>query len=67
MYAEDLLGGFVVPPLIRFVNGELAYLANANGGPRMYFNIEDHLSKSTGVDNTKLQVRLFSCCELQTC
>lgn len=58
--AEDLAGGFAVPPLIRFVNGEEAYLSNTNGGPRMFFNIEDHLSMSTGVDNTKFQARLIS-------
>ncbi|KAK9908861.1 hypothetical protein WJX75_003902 [Coccomyxa subellipsoidea] len=46
--AKDLAGGFAVPPLIRFVNGEEAYLSNTNGGPRMFFNIEDHLSMSTG-------------------
>jgi hypothetical protein len=66
MYAEDLLAGFVVPPLIRFVNGESPYLANANGGPRMFFNIEDHLSKSTGVINTKFQVRITDVLCLQT-
>lgn len=58
--AEDLGLGFAVPPLIRFVNGEQAYLANSNGGPRMFFNIEDHLSKSTGVENTKFQARPLS-------
>jgi hypothetical protein len=58
--AENLGPGFAVPPLIRFVNGEEAYLANTNGGPRMFFNIEDHLSMSTGVDNTKFQARLSS-------
>ena len=56
MDAEDLGEGFLVPPLIRFVNGEEAYLSMANGGPHAFFNIEDHISKSTGKDNTKFQV-----------
>lgn len=50
----------MVPPLFRFVNGESAYLANANGGPRMFLNLEDHLSKSTGVVNAKFQVQHLS-------
>ncbi|CAK0783638.1 hypothetical protein CVIRNUC_006837 [Coccomyxa viridis] len=53
--AENLGDGFLVPPLIRFVNGEGAYLSMSNGGPRAYFNIEDHISKSSGVENTKFQ------------
>lgn len=53
---EQLGGGFLVPPLIRFVNGEDAYISMTNGGPHAFFNIEDHLSKSTGVENTKFQV-----------
>lgn len=36
------------PALIRFVSGEPFYLAPTNGGPRMYLNIEDWLSLSTG-------------------
>ena len=59
--AENLGDGFLVPPLIRFVNGEEAYLSMSNGGPRAYFNIEDHISKSSGVENTKFQVRVLSC------
>ena len=58
--AENLGDGFLVPPLIRFVNGEEAYLAMTNGGPRAFFNVEDHISKSSGVENTKFQVILFS-------
>ncbi len=54
--AEDLGEGFLVPPLIRFVNGEEAYLSMTNGGPHAFFNIEDHISKSTGKENTKFQV-----------
>ena len=59
--AESLGDGFLVPPLIRFVNGEEAYLSMSNGGPRAYFNIEDHISKSSGVENTKFQVGVLSC------
>ncbi|EIE21168.1 hypothetical protein COCSUDRAFT_33813, partial [Coccomyxa subellipsoidea C-169] len=36
--------GFRVPPLIRFVSEEMPYLSNTNGGPRMFVNLEDHLS-----------------------
>ena len=57
MEAEQLGDGFLVPPLIRFVNGEDAYISMTNGGPHAFFNIEDHLSRSTGVENTKFQVR----------
>ena len=53
---EQLGDGFLVPPLIRFVNGEDAYISMTNGRPHAFFNIEDHLSKSTGVENTKFQV-----------
>ena len=56
MEVEQLGDGFLVPPLIRFVNGEDAYISMTNGGPHAFFNIEDHLSKSTGVENTKFQV-----------
>ena len=59
--AENLGDGFLVPPLIRFVNGEEAYLAMSNGGPRAYFNVEDHISKSSGKENTKFQVRVLIC------
>lgn len=59
--AENLGDGFLVPPLIRFVNGEGAYLSMSNGGPRAYFNIEDHISKSSGVENTKFQVGILFC------
>ena len=58
MEVEQLGDGFLVPPLIRFVNGEDAYISMTNGGPHAFFNIEDHLSKSTGVENKKFQVRV---------
>ena len=57
LYAGDGPGAsFPVQPLIRFVNGEEAYLSNAHGGPRMFFNIEDHTSLSTGQEDVKFQV-----------
>ncbi|EIE25101.1 hypothetical protein COCSUDRAFT_40439 [Coccomyxa subellipsoidea C-169] len=56
--AENLGPGFAVPPLIRFVNGEEAYLANTNGGPRMFFNIEDHLSMVMGIFRQECGARM---------
>lgn len=57
MYAgETLLMGFPVPPLIRFVGQESALISNANGGPRIFFNIEDHQSYQTGTANAKFDV-----------
>jgi hypothetical protein len=54
---QDLAAGFVVPPLLRFVSAEGAYLSNAHGGPRMFLNIEDHLADSTGRVNARFQAR----------
>lgn len=59
--SQDLAGAFVVPPLLRFVSAEEAYLSNANGGARMFFNIEDHLSWNTGVVNARFQACILSC------
>ena len=56
MNEEDLFGGFPVPPLIRFVGDEEAFLSNANGGPRIFLNIEDHQSYQTGESNLKFDV-----------
>lgn len=58
MYGQDLFLGFPVPPLIRFVGQEQAFLSNANGGPRIFLNIEDHQSYQTGEPNAKFDVRL---------
>jgi len=63
MYEENLLLGFSVPPLIRFVGEEEAFLSNANGGPRIFFNIEDHQSYQTGMPNVKFNVRNPSMCQ----
>ena len=56
MREEDLYLGFPVPPLIRFVGEEEAFLSNANGGPRMFLNIEDHQSYQTGKPNLRFDV-----------
>ncbi|RMZ54692.1 hypothetical protein APUTEX25_003070 [Auxenochlorella protothecoides] len=56
-----LYEGFRTPGLIRFVNGEEFYLSPTHGGPRMYINIEDYISRSTGKPNTQFQtvIQLF--------
>ena len=59
MYSQDLLLGFSVPPLIRFVGPEQPFLSNANGGPRIFFNIEDHQSYQTGKPNTRFDVSRY--------
>ena len=56
MDKENFAMGFPVPPLIRFVGEEKAHLSNANGGPRVFFNIEDHQSYQTGRPNTMFEV-----------
>ena len=54
MYGPDALWeGFRTPALIRFVTGEDYYLSATQGGPRMYINIEDYITKSTKVRNAK--------------
>ena len=55
--AQHLDEGFRIPALIRFVGQEMAYLSTSNDGPRMYVNIEDHLSHQTGLDNIPFQVK----------
>lgn len=64
MYDQNLLLGFPVPPLIRFVGAEDAFISNAHGGPRIFFNIEDHQSYQTGTANQRFDVRLQLCCFL---
>lgn len=54
--AQNLRAGFRVPGLIRFGAATDAYIGNTNGGPRMYVNIEDHLSHSTGERNAAFEV-----------
>jgi hypothetical protein len=48
---RKLWDGFRSPALIRFVSGNPFYLSHTNGGPRMFVNIEDHISRSTGKPN----------------
>ena len=48
---ETLADGFRTPPLIRFVKEEPFYLSPSSGTPVMYFNLEDHLTLSSGVPN----------------
>lgn len=59
-YVQDQnLGiGFRIPGLIRFVGQETAFLSNACDGPRMYVNLEDHISHQTGQDNVPFQVTI---------
>ena len=40
MAEENLAEGMPGPSLIRFVGAEEALLSNANGGARMFWNIE---------------------------
>lgn len=54
-----------VPGLIRFGAATDAYIGNTNGGPRMYFNIEDHLAHSTGVRNVAFEARCPVLCKSQ--
>ena len=38
------------------IGQETPLLSNANDAPRMYVNIEDHLTHQTGVENVQFQV-----------
>jgi hypothetical protein len=40
--------GFRTSPLVRFVGADDAYISMTAGGPRMFVNVEDHLSYNTG-------------------
>ena len=53
--------GFRTPALIRFLTGQDYYLSPTHGGARMYVNMEDYLTKSTGKPNEKFNrvVELF--------
>jgi FAD/FMN-containing dehydrogenase len=50
---KNLYAGFRTPALIRFIPGEEFYLSPSNGYPVMYVNIEDHLSISSGRQNSE--------------
>ena len=61
IYQRNLSSGFAVPPLIRFTGGpeqggEAGYISTGQGGPRIHFNVEDHLSRSSGKLNVPFQV-----------
>lgn len=56
IYGPDkLYEGFRTPPLLRFVTAEEFYLSPTNGGPRMYVNMEDYISHSSGKPNEPFQ------------
>ncbi|KAK9796688.1 hypothetical protein WJX73_000471 [Symbiochloris irregularis] len=64
MYATgdaNLTSGFVVPPLIRFLGAEDAYLSMSNGEPHIFFNLEDHLSDSTKKENKIMSIFVYEC------
>ena len=63
--ADNLKAGMRVPGLIRFGAATDAYIGNTNGGPRMYFNIEDHLAHSTGSRNVPFEARRLVLCTSQ--
>lgn len=61
LWKSGLGEGFRVPALLRFVNEEEPYLAMSSGGPRMYLNMEDHVSHSLKKPNIPLEVRISTC------
>ncbi|PSC73742.1 L-gulonolactone oxidase [Micractinium conductrix] len=58
---QRLWEGFRVPSLTRFTTQEDYYLSPATDGPLMWINMEDYLSRSSGVPNDKFHkvVSLF--------
>jgi FAD/FMN-containing dehydrogenase len=53
---QELWRGFRTQCLTRFISGEEFYISNTNGGPRMYINMEDYISRSNGnIVNTQFQ------------
>lgn len=60
--SKQLGQGFRTPGLIRFVSQDSGYLSPTSDGPRMFVNVEDYLSHTTGIINTQFQVRgSFEC------
>lgn len=55
IYSKDLAVGMPGPTLIRFVGKEAALLSNANGGPRLFWNIEVGLLSKIGIYAIRLQ------------
>ena len=45
---RPLWDGFRTPALLRFITGEEFYLSYTHGGPRMFVNIEDYITLSSG-------------------
>ena len=58
--SKQLGQGFRTPGLIRFVSQDTGYLSPTSDGPRMFVNVEDYLSRTTGTTNTQFQVRVSS-------
>lgn len=54
--SKQLGEGFRTPGLIRFVSQDTGYLSPTSDGPRMFVNLEDYLSHTTGTMNTEFQV-----------
>lgn len=57
LWKTGLGEGFRVPALLRFVSEEDPYLGQSSGGPRMYLNMEDHVSHTTKTPNVPFEVR----------
>lgn len=58
--SKQLGQGFRTPGLIRFVSQDTGYLSPTSDGPRMFVNLEDYLSRTTGTTNTQFQVTASS-------
>lgn len=58
--SKQLGQGFRTPGLIRFVSQDSGYLSPTSDGPRMFVNVEDYLSRTTGTTNAQFQVRVSS-------
>ena len=56
--SQQLGQGFRTPGLIRFVSQDTGYLSPTSDGPRMFVNLEDYLSHTTGHPNTQFQVNI---------
>ena len=56
--SKQLGQGFRTPGLIRFVSQDTGYLSPTSDGPRMFVNLEDYLSRTTGTTNADFQVTM---------
>lgn len=59
LLTEDLRLGFPIPPLMRFMGPESAYLSMSSGQPHFLINLDDHLSYALGHENYKFQARVL--------